>query len=1346
MTNDKRIFEKSFNPKCIYIFRIHDDIHKNLLKIGDATVKTDKLLNDLAPNCKELNQAAKLRIKDYTNTVGASFELLHTELAVMKTKDEEGNSIQLSFRDHRVHEVLINSGIERVEFTDSTAREWFKVDLETAKKAITAVKEGKKNLSGEQITQNFCEIQFRPEQREAIRITLDRFKTQNRMLWNAKMRFGKTLTALEVVRKSKFNKTIIITHRPVVDAGWYDDFNKIFYEEGGKYIYGSKGSGTSLKDLLNSGKKFVYFASIQDLRGSKRVGGIYEKNEDVFDLDWDFVIVDEAHEGTTTMLGDTVIKSIVKEENDYTTKFLALSGTPFNILGDFDKNIYTWDYIMEQKAKDSWDISHLEPNPYDELPKMNIFTYDIGKLQFDGRYMDIFDKSFKFTEFFRVWTGEKSKDGMSLPEGVSVGDFYHEEDVVSFLNLICAANEESQYPYSSEEYRNIFKHTLWIVPGVKEAKALSKLLKNHSVFSFFEVVNVAGDGDEEEEHDEALKKVKKAIKKAGNDGYTITLSCGKLTTGVTVPEWTAVFYLAGSFSTSASSYLQTIFRVQSPCNKYGMTKTVCYVFDFAPDRTLKMMAEAAAISTKAGGTSSDDRVIMGELLNYCPVISIDGTEMKPYNTASLLQQLKRAYAERAVRTGFDDINIYSNELLKLTEDDLSLLNDIKGIIGTSAASHNTNDIDINSQGFTEEEYEVIEKAKKKGKKERTPEEEQLLKELAEKRKQRKNAISVLRGISIRMPLLIYGADIPFEDDVSIEQLTDLVDDSSWEEFMPEGITKERFNELIKFYDPDIFVAAGRRIRNIAKSADELPPIERAQKIAELFSCFKNPDKETVLTPWRVVNIHMSKSLGGWCFFNKDYNELLDEPICIELNKTTKELFDDPESKILEINSKTGLYPLYVASSMFLYRLSHIDKNNRTLELEESIWKDIILNNIYIICKTPMAKTITQRTLVGYKKYKINAHAFDDLINQFREKSEQIVKKISRGSFWGRKEIYMNFKAAVGNPPYQEEGNNTRKSPIYHYFYDATFELANVVSLITPARFLFDAGQTPKAWNDKMLSDEHFKVIEYYPDSKEIFSTVDIKGGVAITLRDSEKDFGPIGVFTAHEEMREIIKSVKRINKKELYLDQVVSSRGLYRVTEKFTSDFPFASERLGKGTGNMIASNFFEELPEVYTTNPKNKSDYYGFLARINNKRTICFIKKEYIQINEYLPTYNVAFSKSNGSGTFGETLAATEIIEPGCGATDTFINIGCLSSVEEARNLQKYIKTKFLRAMLGVKKVTQDNPRSVWEMIPLQDFSNKSDIDWNKPITLIDQQLYKKYELTDKEVEFIEFMVTSME
>ena len=344
---------------------------------------------------------------------------------------------------------------------------------------------------------------------------------------------------------------------------------------------------------------------------------------------------------------------------------------------------------------------------------------------------------------------------------------------------------------------------------------------------------------------------------------------------------------------------------------------------------------------------------------------------------------------------------------------------------------------------------------------------------------------------------------------------------------------------------------------------------------------------------------------------------------------------------------------------------------------------------------------------------------------------------------------MKFDYAIGNPPYQGESqNNGRKPPVYHYFLEEAYKIADVAELIHPARFLFDAGQTPKVWNRKMLDDTHFKVLYYEPDAAKVFQNTEIKGGVAITIRDIRKDYGATEVFTSHQELNGIIKKVIKKNGGDLFLDSIISSRGTYRTTELFAKDYPYASKRLGKGTGNMIASNFFEKLPECYVKDEPqtNRNEFLGIMARLNNSRTICYIKKAYVQTNEFIDGYNLASPKSNGNGIFGEILTSTEILKPGIGATDTFISIGSFKTVVEAENIQKYLKTKFFRALLGVKKVTQDNPKSVWNMIPLQDFTSNSDISWSASIHDIDQQFYKKYGLSQQEIDFIESHVKEME
>ena len=951
-------FETTFAYKLIYIFRINDDAHKNLLKIGEATCFTEEQPAKLLPNCNRLNVAAKNRINEYTQTAGIKYELLHTELA-MRRVVKDSKSVIEAFREHDVHQVLIRSGIKRHFFdTEHKANEWFGVDLETAKKAISAVKEGRSSLLSSEITESKSPIVFRPEQADAIKRTIKQFKTGNQMLWNAKMRFGKTLTALQVAKECEFKHTLILTHRPVVRDGWFEDFGKIFYDT--DYVFGSKTNGEKIEDLVNSDKKFVYFASMQDLRGSDAVGGKFDKNEDIFHTKWDFVVIDEAHEGTLTKLGQAVIETI-NEMSNY-PKILRLSGTPFNLLDKFkEAEIFTWDYVMEQREKKNWLQKYFgDANPYADLPELKIFTYNLDKLI--GGYIDVEDGAFNFREFFRTWTGNVQKDFKPMPNGVNVGDFVHKTDVRRFLDLLCKSDKNSNYPFSTEEYRAYFRHSLWMVPGVKEAKALSALLKAHPAFGSgaFNIVNVAGSGDEEIDSKDALDAVRHAFGSNPDETYSITISCGRLTTGVTVPEWTAVFMLAGTFSTSASSYLQTIFRVQSPANINGKVKERCFVFDFAPDRTLKMVAEAGRLSTKTGNTSND-RKIMGEFLNYCPVIAVEGSNMRQYNVDSMLQQLKKAYTDRVVRNGFDDKNLYNDNLLKLDDIELADFEALKKIVGASKQTEKVKDIDINRQGFTDEEYEQLQAIEAKPKKERTPEEIAFLEEKKKKRDNAQKAMSILRGVSIRIPLLIYGAEVPADKEITVDNFVDLVDDSSWNEFMPAGVTKETYKKFSKYYEQDVFVAAGRQIRNMALAADELSPAERVKKIAAQFAMFKNPDKETVLTPWRVVNMHMSDCLGGYCFYNEDFTETIEEPRFVDRGKVTQETFANINAQILEINSKTGLYPLYVVYSIYRKRCETVNAHELTIEKQYQLWQKTVEDNIFVICKTPMAKAITRRT-------------------------------------------------------------------------------------------------------------------------------------------------------------------------------------------------------------------------------------------------------------------------------------------------------------------------------------------------------------------------------------------------
>ena len=342
---------------------------------------------------------------------------------------------------------------------------------------------------------------------------------------------------------------------------------------------------------------------------------------------------------------------------------------------------------------------------------------------------------------------------------------------------------------------------------------------------------------------------------------------------------------------------------------------------------------------------------------------------------------------------------------------------------------------------------------------------------------------------------------------------------------------------------------------------------------------------------------------------------------------------------------------------------------------------------------------------------------------------------------------MKFDYCIGNPPYQAETENEgdRKPPVYDKFIDAAYEIATCVELIHPARFLFNAGQTPKSWNQKMLEDEHFEVLHYEPDGNKVFANTDIKGGIAITLHDKSKKFGAIGTFTSFPEMNNIIQKVKKETKRNSGLNTIIASQGLFRFTNMFFEDNPSAVSIMGKGTGNKIVSSIMDKLPSVFHNDNPKDGNYVRFLGRIKNNRVYKWIKSEYLEKNEYTMHYKLFIPEANNTGAFGETLTEPIIGFPGDGSADTYLSAGLFNSQKEAETLFTYMKTKFFRAMLGVKKVTQHCPPPVWEMIPLQDFTDKSDIDWSKSVKEIDQQLYKKYDLSDEEIDFIENHVKEM-
>ena len=681
--------------------------------------------------------------------------------------------------------------------------------------------------------------------------------------------------------------------------------------------------------------------------------------------------------------------------------------------------------------------------------------------------------------------------------------------------------------------------------------------------------------------------------------------------------------------------------------------------------------------------------------------------------------------------------------------ELQDFNKLKGIIGKTKAMAKTGDIDVNRQGFTNEEYEEKERLEKKKKKDLTPEEKAWLEERQKQHDQRKEAISILRVISIRMPLLIYGADVKNEDEeINIHNFASLIDEQSWEEFMPKGVTKEVFERFKKYYDPDIFREAGKRIREMVRAADKFTIEERIERIAAIFNTFRNPDKETVLTPWRVVNMHMSDCLGGWTFYDEEFKETLQVPRWVDRGEVTKNVFR-PESHILEINSKSGLYPLYVAYSVYRSRVEAAKAKYGEVShgFAMSLWDATIEENILVVCKTPMARSITRRTLAGFRDVRVNAQYFKDLIQNITERPEFVVNTLKDGKhFWKiNQNENMKFDAIVGNPPYQvmDGGNSASAIPIYHHFVNLSKIInPNYISMIMPSRWL-SGGRGLDDFRKEMLNDKRICVLHDYFNARDCFPTVGLRGGICYFLLDlayngdceivshkagvSNRQIRPLleegaDTFIRSEEQISILYKVKALNEKPL--SDWLSAGRFFGFHTKLEWDE-------GSSNGAIQTADGMDMIPIHNTKKDDNDVKLYvhgGF----------CWINRHDIPKNvEYVDCYKVLLPRSGNPDTV--IIGKPKMSEPGSCNSNTYVVAMPLDrqlTKEEALYLLDYMKTKFFRFLVATKTTTQSMSLPAYSYVPLQDFTRL----WT------DADLYAKYGLTDEEIQFIESMIKPME
>lgn len=731
------------NP-TIYAYKLIDVKNKeNLLKVG----YTDR--------------DAKTRVKEQIGATHLKFEIVLETEAIK----ENGST----FSDHDVHRFLKTKGFENIE------GEWFKCSLNDIKSAILQIKTGNENIQNR--TQNFG---LRPEQKEAIEKTSQYFKNyilENpnkapHFLWNAKMRFGKTFTAYKLAQKMNWNKILVLTFKPAVQNAWQEDLNSHVDFINWQFI-----SNNSLGfEEIDSKKPFVCFGSFQDFLEKNSVGGIKAKNEWVHSINWDCVVFDEYHYGAWRESAKELFEAEDdKKEKIYaqgegieyfdedimpiTTKaYLYLSGTPFRAIesGEFiEEQIYNWTYSDEQKAKNSW-IG--ENNPYSSLPRMVMLTYQlpdqIKEIALGGEF-----NQFDLNIFFSA-SGEKEN-----------AKFLYENEVQKWLDLIRGSFSETSIdslkqgakkpplPFSDANLLDILTHTFWFLPTVSSCFAMSNLMKKRNNIFYHDYEIVVAAGSSAGIGVKALEPVQKAMSKNPLKTKTITLSCGKLTTGVSVKPWSGIFMLRNT--SSPETYFQAAFRVQTPWtiknpegnnpNRVDILKQECYVFDFAPERALRQIAE---YSTRLDINESNPEKQVAQFIEFLPVLAYDGSSMKQIDAAGILDIAMSGTTATLLARRWESallVNVDNNTLAKIIKNE-NAMNALMNIEGFRSLNKDIETIINKSEAVKKKKKEANEKELTAKEKKELSDEEKEYKSL------RKKIQEKLIKFATRIPVFIYLTD------------------------------------------------------------------------------------------------------------------------------------------------------------------------------------------------------------------------------------------------------------------------------------------------------------------------------------------------------------------------------------------------------------------------------------------------------------------------------------------------------------------------------------------------------------------------------------------------------------
>ena len=1385
----------AFDRKVIYVYR-HLDVesHKGWLKVGE-TKKSRITGSGVNPRIQEQNTAANV-----------AYEVLYTTDAVRNNGTP--------FSDKDIHDLLVAKDIEREDtINPETHRqsEWFKTDLDTIIDTIESYKMDAVQDSRGKIT----DFTLRNEQKQAITQTKAYYaesqedaNIQPTYLWNAKPRFGKTLTAYCFASEIRASKVLIVTNRPAIADSWYTDFCKFDFDDqnqsDGKFRWVFT-SSSSVKDRLGRPgniytredqisnpalriRNMVHFISLQDVkglsRGSENVQEFKSRNRWIFDLNWDLVIIDESHEGTET------IRALRVFENINTGFTLHLSGTPFKALASnkfSSKQIYNWSYTDEQTAKNSWPITD-GPNPYAGLPKMSIYTYQLSRiLEVTAAEAKSEDSEFAFDlgEFFRVATVDGAEK------------FVHEDKVRLFISKL--SNPQYQYPFSTPEYRANLRHTFWLLPRVKACQQMKKLLLEDEYFSANyapeDIIIAAGDGDDDRKAGTALEEVRRRIGVPGGARHpletrTITLSCGQLATGVTIPAWTAVLMLNNC--KSPSLYMQAAFRAQNPFEittsaHECITKENCFVFDFAPDRILQTLAELAE-SISHGSTTYTHEEKIKILINFLPVIAEDAEgRMKYLDANEVLTIPLKLITEEVVSRGFMSNRLFENisnvfGCPQSVKDILSKLDEAK--IGRNVEKdkdkktklnptvriwtdddnkiHINEDIVIATTNGLFGDKQYVQIGSDESKEVAATIEDAVLQ--AHKNGYSAESIkAVKQAITKKLPQVTSGTpEIPRQKELPDEK-------PPAKEKTDEEKVRDRLRGFARTI-PSFLMAYGTKDTTLANFGDTIPDdvfLELTNITKSEFKQLRDGfDYEAEDENGNRYPAHFDGLFNEGVFnssiqaFEQKQKELahyytgdtaddIFEYIPPQANnqiftpkRVVRLMVDLLEQENPDIfkNTTYTFIDLYMKSGMYLAEIARriFHHTRAQYPSDEACIKHILENQVYGFAPSAILDASTKNYLFGFdENMAIDQKNFVQYDTIKATKTGTLKQLVS--SIFNPEGGDMKFTAVIGNPPYNYDAGR-RKIPLYQDFIKSGSNpnFADYACFVTPDGFI-KGGQQLEPLREYLISSKTLKYIEFHKEP--IFPEVAVDA--AITLFDNNGSFDQPKkrIFTADGRTKDGTLSWE-------YRD-VIIDEDKYKILRKFENIV--SSLPGGKFMGSAVTGWApFGLNTKCYKS---NREKFLDEKDEQHNIRVLVGEEKDFYWID---PHDKFAYEGSDGrmddvkteniekwkmvfpkAGTVNEKPLQTRILRPGEIFTDKYLCVFA-DSEAEAKNIEKYFNSKFYRAGLDSKATSWNLYRKWHDNIPVQDFSKSSDIDWTADSHSLDQQLFEKYHFTKDDIETI--------